>query len=101
ESLLHRHYEVFDGAIRAVDERCRDALRPGFYFDWRRPDIIIDLHIWIDVEERRTLAVNRYFDLLALLARPKHRPDAGVVESHLERVLAIGGKYMGESGSSP
>src|SRR5437588_4514673 len=91
QRLLKRHHEILDRPRKGFDERYRNTLWAGLDLDRRRAQIIGNLHVRIEIEQRDTLAVDRDFAFLyaGLLARTEHRTDARIVNGHLETVLAV------------
>ena len=100
QRLFEGHHEIFHRACHAGNESGGDGVRAGGYFDRNGANVIIHLHMGIDGKQRCPLAVDGDLDLFARLTRAKHGPDAGVIESHLKDVLAIGRKNVSDNGAA-
>ncbi len=94
ERVLDRGDQIVHRAISGLDERGGDALRSGADVNRRRLQsqaaLVRLAHQVVDRQQRRSLTVDRHFDLLAARRAAEQVAGRAAVQQHLEDVFAVG-----------
>ena len=97
QGVIDRGNKVIDRALEPLQERGRDAMRPGADVNGRCADNQSAGHVgepWIDIKQRHAIAVDRHLNLLIQIGPPEQEAASVTVQFYAYCVVAIGRKGM-------